>query len=377
MLARNTIARIWNNIQYNLFPYLEQELGKLSSQHKKLVAILELIRIEEFIPSSKFTNGRPPKDLIAIARANIAKIVFKISYTKDLIRLLKSDRHLKQICGFELYKDVPSESKFSRNFKKFAIMALPEKVHQALIKEVYCNELLLNVVFDSTPIETREKRIKKELSRSERKKKRDRESKQAKRNGELNRREKQLIQDTEESLKNLPTQCDIGMKRSAHGYTLIWKGYKLHTAINDDCIPVAAIMTSASLNDCEAAIPLIRKSHQTILNLYDLMDAAYDHKEIRQEVRSSGRIPLIATCPHNPTQKDEKIAEIERKRILNFETVEDKQYKKRFPTERFNALFKDFHGGRNIFFKSYEKVKCHVMFGLLTMTASLIFNKIN
>ena len=49
---------------------------------------------------------------------------------------------------------------------------------------------------------------------------------------------------------------DKGMKKSAQGYTTIWKGYKVHAAVDDDCIPLAVIITSASLNDCEVAIPL-------------------------------------------------------------------------------------------------------------------------
>lgn len=376
MSARNTISKIWNNIQYNLFPNLEQEIGDLSFLHKKLAAILELVRIEEFIPSSRFVNGRPPKDLIAIARANIAKIVFKIPYTKDLIRCLKNDKQLQQLCGFDIYKPLPSPSKFSRAFNKFAKKSLPETVHQSLINEIYKEDLLLHVIIDSTPIKAREKEIKKDLDKRERKRKRQRESYRAKSRGELNRRQKQLIEDNEKSLQELPKFCDKGMKKSSQGYTEIWKGYKLHVAINDDCVPLAGILTSASLNDCEAAIPLIRKSHQSALNLYNLMDAAYDHPEIREAVVSSGRVPIIDQCPHGPKQKEEKNAESDRKKHLNFETAEDKRYKERLPKERFNALYKDFHGGRYIFFKGYEKISCHVMFGLLTLTASTLLNLI-
>jgi Transposase DDE domain/Transposase domain (DUF772) len=376
MSAKNTIAKIWNNIQYNLFPFLEQEIGELSPIHKKLVAILELIRIEEFIPSWKFINGRPPKDILAIARANIAKIVFKITYTNQLIRVLKSDKQLQLICGFDVFTHLPSESKFSRAFSKFAKLSLPEKVHQALVKEIYKDDLLQNVVIDSTPVEAREKVVKKELKRAERKRKLDRERAKAKRHGELNRRQIQLKEEECVSVAKLPKVCDRGMKRSSQGYTMIWKGYKLHVAINEDCVPLAAILTSASLNDCEVAIPLMKKSHKVALNLYNIMDAAYDHPEIRQAAISDGRIPIIDKCPHNPAQKEEKNAEMATKRKLNLWTAEDRRYKSRFSKERFNALYKDFNGGRNIFFKGYEKVNCHVMFGILTTTASTLLNLI-
>ena len=166
------------------------------------------------------------------------------------------------------------------------------------------------------------------------------------------------------------------MKKSAQGYTMIWKGYKLHASIDDNCIPLAAIITSASLNDCEAAIPLAKKSAQVAQNLYDLMDAAYDHPEIEMHSISLGHIPIIDKCPHNSTQKMEKRAEKERRKILNFETAEDKRYKERFSKERFNALYKDFNGGRNILYKGYQKVSCHIMFGVLTLAASTIINLI-
>jgi hypothetical protein len=376
MSARNAIAKIWTNIQYNLFPYLEQQLGELSSDFRKLAAILELIRIEDFIPSYKFNEGRPPRDLAAMARAYIAKIYLKINYTRDLVERLKRDKQLQQLCGFDLFRNIPSQSKFSRAFKKFATLSIPEKSHQALIQEVYKDELLRNIVIDSAPLSAREKAKRPKLSKIERKRQKDRERGAKKRGELLNRRQIQMNQDNKKSLQDLPKSCDKGMKKSSEGYTQIWKGYKLHVAINDDCVPIASVMTSASLNDCEAAIPLIRKSNQIASNLYNLMDAAYDHPEIKQVISSSGRVAIIDSCPKGTLQKEMKTQEIERKKILNFETVEDRHYKERMPKERFIALYKDFYGGRSIFYKGYEKVFCHVQFGVLTLTASTLLNLI-
>lgn len=47
----NKISHVWNHIQRKLFPFLEEELDPLTKKQKKLVAILELIRIEEFVPA--------------------------------------------------------------------------------------------------------------------------------------------------------------------------------------------------------------------------------------------------------------------------------------------------------------------------------------
>jgi hypothetical protein len=164
------------------------------------------------------------------------------------------------------------------------------------------------------------------------------------------------------------------MKKSAEGYTTTWKGFKMHSAVDDHCIPLAVIITSASLNDCEVAIPLNAKTNQVISNFYDLMDAAYDHPEIKEHSVALNHIPIIDKCPQNKEQKLQKKAEKERKGLLNFETAEDKRYKERFSKERFHALYKDYNGGRTIFYRGHEKVTCHVMFGVLALSASIIIS---
>jgi hypothetical protein len=66
---RETLSQTWLSIQISLFPWLSEELGPLTKKQQELVAILELIRIEEFIYSSPDFPGRPPKDLTAIAKS--------------------------------------------------------------------------------------------------------------------------------------------------------------------------------------------------------------------------------------------------------------------------------------------------------------------
>lgn len=377
MSFRERLSEFWNNVQYTLFPILESEYGELTTEHKKLISILELVRIEEFILFTPYNEGRPLKERKAIARACIAKIVLKLPYTKQLVKYLKTDKQLRAICGFDVFKKIPSESTFSRAFKEFANFSLPEKVHQALIKEVYKDQIIGHVVIDSTPIEAREKFLKKGNAKN-RKKQLDKIRVEKKRSGELNRRQKQLIeQDLNKTIKDLPNVCDKGMKTSAQGYTMIWKGYKLHAAVDDLCVPLAVIVTSASLNDCEAAIPLAKKCHESVTNFYDLMDAAYDHPEIKEHSISLGHIPIIDKCPYNKAQKIEKEAEKERKKCVGFKTAEDKRYKARLPKERFNGMYKEYHGGNNIFYKGHSKVFCHVMFGVLTFTASTLINLLN
>lgn len=367
MGLRDTLSTVWGNIQLKLFPSLEKALGKLSQTHKTLVKILELIRIEHFISCSRFDIGRPKKSRIAIARAFVAKVVFKFSTVKQFLQHLQMDEQLKLICGFNT-DFIPSESTFSRAFAEFAEIKLPQKVHEALIKDCYEGELVGHISKDSTPLEAREKHLKKRKPSKTAKRIRNR-----RKTGELNRRQKQLIEpDLTKMIESLPTACDKGMKRSAQGYTTFWKGYKLHAAVDDHCIPLAVIITSASLNDCEVAIPLAEKANKVVSSLYDLMDAAYDHPEIRNHSISLGHKPIIDVCPTGKIKKAEKEAEKARKKLLNFKTADDRRYAERFKTERFNALYKDYFGGRTVKYRGHSKVSCDVQFGVLALAGMLL-----
>jgi hypothetical protein len=368
---REKLSPLWNNIQHTLFPDLIKQTQELCDEYKKLVTILEIIRIEEHIPRS-FELGRPPKDRIAMARAFIVKIVLKLPYTKQLVHILKQDEQLRVICGWDRYKKIPSEAKFSRAFKEFSIRNLPDRAHQALVKSFYDKEIVGHTIKDSTNIEAREKSVKKTPAK-ERRKEKDRERERKKRAGEPNLRQQQLNEpNLQNLLSGLPQQCDRGLKKNARGFHSFWTGYKLHANVDDNGIPLAVILTSASCNDCEVAIPLAVKTSKVAVNLYDLMDAAYDYPEIKQHSESLGHVPIIDKCPRSLAQKQEIMREKKRKEILNFKTAEDKRYNLRWPKESFNAYYKDYCGGHRIYYRGYTKVSCHVFFGVLTATASLL-----
>lgn len=317
MSLKSSVSQFWNCVQCRLFPLIERDLGSPTESHKKLAAILELIRIEDSLPCTRFNFGRPQKDRAAIARAFVAKRFFKLTYTKELIERLNIDLQLRYMCGWEFAHQIPSESKFSRVFEELSEISLPDVAHQKVIKEFYHDEIVGHVTRDYTPIEVREKALKK---------------KKGKKKKYGGRRQRQLQEsDLSKMIEDLPTACDIGMKISANGYKTTWKGFKLHAAVDQYCIPLAAILTSASLNDCEAAIPLGEKCNQVVTNLYDLMDAAYDHPEIREHSTKLNHIALIDKCPHGKAQKDLKEAEKKRRSLLNFETAEQQRYKSAHP----------------------------------------------
>jgi len=97
-------------------------------------------------------------------------------------------------------------------------------------------------------------------------------------------------------------------------------------------------------------------SEDRVTSLYDMMDAAYCSVELQEHSRSLGHIPLI---DHNPRGgiKDE------------FEPADAIRYKERTVAERSNARLKDEFGGRNVMVRGAAKVMCHLMFGVLALSA--------
>src|SRR5271165_2713340 len=126
------LARTWNHIQRNLFPWLTEELGPLTETHKQVVIALEVADLEGFVQVWPGEPGRPPRDRVALAQAFVAKAVLDLPTTVGLIDRLEVDKPLRRLCGWEHVKQIPSESTFSRAFAEFAASALPERVHEAL-----------------------------------------------------------------------------------------------------------------------------------------------------------------------------------------------------------------------------------------------------
>lgn len=377
MSFRSTLSQMWFNLQYKLFPFLEENLGELSKRNKEVASVLELVRIENFLPDYRWGNGRPPKNRCRIARAFVAKMVLKLPYTTQLVDLLERDKQLKVICGWDIESILPHESTFSRTFDEFAQTALPDRVHQALVREIYKDEIVGHIGHDSTPLIGREKPLKKEGTRQERKKAASYRYIREKKGIEVSRKRKQMTQTLDEMVEELPNSCDMGMKRNSQGISMVWKGYKLHAAVDDHGLAVAAILTSASLNDCEVGIPLMAKSNKSVKNFYDLMDSAYDVTEIKEYSQLLGHVPIIDAHARSTTQKEEQENEAKRRRLVGFCPAEDRRYKNRFSKERFNALFKEYFGGNSIQYKGPDKVFCHAMFGVLTCTAITLLRCLN
>jgi Transposase DDE domain/Transposase domain (DUF772) len=376
MPLRDSLSNTWAHIQATLFPWLAEELGPLTEKHKQLITVLEVARIEAFVSTWSGLPGRPPHDRAALARAFVAKAVIGLPTTSMLIDQLAVDKRLRRLCGWERPGQVPSESTFSRAFAEFAESELPSRVHEALIKTTHAERLVGHISRDATAIEAREKPVK-IVPPETPKRKPGRPKKGEVVEKEPRRLERQAGMSLPEMLSDLPKHCAVGTKRNAKGHTTSWIGYKLHLDVADGDIPVSGLLSSASLHDSQAAIPLATMTAGRVINLYDLMDCAYDAPEIRDKSRALGHVPIIDTHPRNvPGGKAEIKAEARGRRCAGYELAEDVRYNERSAAERVNARLKDEFGGRNVRVRGHAKVFCHLMFGVLALTVDQLMRLI-
>jgi len=290
------ISWLMGRVQQSLFPHLNQCLNKpLTPQEERLVSILEIVQVEQHVPRNIANYrwpGRNPLDRQSIARAFVAKALYRHPTTIDLIRALHSAENLRRICGFVSTGSIPSEATFSRAFAAFATDGLGARVHDTLVEQYLAEELVGHISRDSTAIVGREKPAKKQAKEPKKPRKRGRPAKGEQREpAEEKRLNRQVHQSAEEAIRDLPTVCDRGTKKNAKGYKTSWNGYKLHLDTNDTGLPISALVTSASLHDSQVAIPLIKMTSRKVTYLYDLMDAAYDAKLIGQTSRELGHVP--------------------------------------------------------------------------------------
>ncbi len=368
------LSGVWYKIQGTLFPFLEEELAPLTEKQQQLVATLELIRIELFLPHTEGCVGRPKKDRVALGRAFVAKAIYGIGTTRGLIDRLLSDISLRRICGWEQRREIPDEATFSRVFAEFATSELPQRVHDTLVRKIYEDEIVESVSRDSTSIDGREKPQRKE-KKEKQPKKLGRPKKGEERPKEPKRLDRQLEMTQVERLADLPKACDIGAKTNSKGHQSCWIGYKAHIDTANGDIPLGFILTSASLHDSQVAIPLAAETASKVTSLYDLMDAAYDCPQIIQYSESLGHIPIIDKNTRRNTQAKADIAqELKAQRSINMIDPKKQRYNQRSSAERVNSRLKDEFGGNTVRVRGHAKVACHLMFGILALTADALLN---
>ena len=382
LTPRAVLTQFGHLLQTALFPMVSDQVGALSPQLESLVSILALVPLGKFVSSTRGQVGHPSCERQSLASAFIAKAVLNLMHTRQLIDRLQADEPLRRICGWRYPSDVPHESTFSRAFGEFAKTELPQKLHEAVIQATQQSRLVGHIARDSTAIEVRERyeKLPKHKPLPPRKRGRPKKGSKALPSRRLPRQRRQKLADM---LAELPRNCSLGVKTASDGNQKYWRGYKLHLDVADGQIPISCVLTAASVHDSQVAIPLATMTASRVTSLYDLMDSAYDAKEIREHSCSLGHVPIIAyrerTVPiskkHAMTLSGgdrrklpamEKLRRPRKQKPLT--PAEEERFKERTMSERINSRLKDEFGGRNIFVRGAAKVMTHLMFGVLALT---------
>jgi hypothetical protein len=360
---------LWQHLQHQLFPVLTEELGELGEKDHQFIQVVAPLPLGRFLEPYRWQGiGCPPRERTWLVHAFIAKAVYQFPTTEALVEAIRARPTLRRLCGWERVADVPSLSTFSRAFGQFAADELPQKIHEALIKQHCGPKLVGHTSHDATAIAAPERPapapkadaaptapvVRRKVGRP----KKGQEPPPP----PPTRLQLQPTRTLAENLAELPCLCDSGAKKGSKGHMEYWRGYKLHLSVIDGDIPISAILTSASTHDSQVAIPLLQMSAQRVTDLYDLMDAAYDAAAIHAYSRSLGHVPII-----DPAQRGDWIPLDEAQRL---------RFGERTAVERVNGRLKDFFGGRFVRVRGGTKVMCHLMFGLLAITALSLWQRL-
>lgn len=356
---------ILNSLQRNLFPVVEEELGALSEADRQFCQVISLTDLGRFTRAYAWCgNGAPPHARVWLAHAFIAKCVYQFPTTTALLDALRSRPTLRRLCGWESVGEVPSEPTFSRAFAAFAADQLPQAIHAHMVQRHAGPKLVGHLSRDATAIEAPERPLAKPAPAARPPGRRGRPRKGETRPPPPPKRlELQPHRTLAENLADLPRACDVGTKCNSKGYKTSWIGYKLHLDTADGDVPVSAVLTSASVHDSQVAIPLAQLSAQRVTALYDLMDSAYDAPQIHAFSRRLGHVPIIDPHPRGGPARA-------------LEPAHAARFKERTAAERVNSLLKQRYGGRWVRVRGAAKVMCHLMFGVVALTASALFARL-
>ena len=86
-------------VQKSLFPYLNECFdAPLTEQEQRLVSILEIVQVEKYASRGQMNHwrGRNPLDRQSMARVFVAKTLYRLPTTIDLIRALQATKNLFQ-----------------------------------------------------------------------------------------------------------------------------------------------------------------------------------------------------------------------------------------------------------------------------------------
>lgn len=358
-----TISQHWIRYQPSLFKDFEEVVAPITDRHKEIIIALDVIRLESVLNDDRrLSLGRKPVSRLALGRAFVAKSVLNLTTTVALIDRLKVDIMLRRICGFEKISDIPSAGTFSNAFAEFSDSDILTSIHDHLIARCFKNAIVGHISRDATEVHAREK-IGPRKSSKRRKKMPTGYAKGRPKKNEIREKKPvtriqvQLTQPLKTIIDQLPKEFDCGTKGGSRGYLSKWFGYKLHMDVCDAGIPISCLLTSASLNDSQVSVPLEIMSNSKVTSLYTLADKGYDAEDIKIQIRSFGKVPLIQAREMSYAQ--DKL----------FDPASVVRFKTRTTIERSFSRLKDCFGLRQIRVRGHAKVQAHIMFGILALSA--------
>jgi hypothetical protein len=403
------VSKYWQLLESKLFAEPEIILGTTTEFHKRLMLSIDVIDFASLFPYHSISDaGRPKIPRETFVKAFIAKSIFRLETNVSLIERLQADLTLRRICGFTKNK-IPCEATFSNVFAEFAEAEIAEKIHEKIIKDAYEDKFVFNISRDSTAIEAREsvdpavkkaKRVKKEalvkaqaevevqqlqekkvirlfednltqtlnveqkLEILAEKRRRGRPRKEGvespKKSTILG--QQQAASSLEEMSQLVSQSCDYGCKKNAKGFVESWKGYKVHFDTADGGVPISCVISSASVHDSSVSLILEEITGRRVESCYTLADSAYDCAEIKMDIEKRGKVAVIDSNPRRSREKQE------------FDPPKKERYKERTTAERLNAQLKDNFLGRNIFVRGAKKIMSHIMFGVVCITTTRLYN---
>ena len=244
---------------------------------KRFDAIFSTLHIEPLLVavSKKNVYGAPTElNYPAMIYALVARIVERIPTIKDLVKRLRHDFMFHLECGFLFSDRIPSEASFSRFTQKLSESNALETVQETLLLQAIQEGFIQDdvVSIDATHFESRdqstpqEKKPKPEPKKRGRKSKAEQEALQKEKQEREDQEtiyEKTILDQLDASLETLRTDVPIhpnwGIKKNSEGKNTFWFGFKAHLAVGSKSQYILqSLMSSASLNDGKAAIPLLK-----------------------------------------------------------------------------------------------------------------------
>ena len=109
---RERLLQFSHILQTVLFDRLEFELGPLAEKARLLVAVLGMLPLSRWIAPQRGWQGRPSKDRQALGAAFLAKAIYGLETTRQLLERLRTDAQLRCLCGWNTVRQIPHDRRF-------------------------------------------------------------------------------------------------------------------------------------------------------------------------------------------------------------------------------------------------------------------------